>query len=54
MLDEHRSTQTPTLKSGKPGKTKVADGEVDVACSWLWRFVLCRVPSYADEVLGSP
>ncbi|MEJ7798116.1 MAG: hypothetical protein WKF42_06420 [Solirubrobacteraceae bacterium] len=24
VLDEHRTTTTPTLKSGKPGKTKVA------------------------------
>ena len=39
VLDEHRTTTTPTLKSGKPGKTKVAYGEVDAAAKWLWRFV---------------
>ncbi|MGI8729590.1 MAG: ParB/RepB/Spo0J family partition protein [Solirubrobacteraceae bacterium] len=39
VLDEHRATTTPTLKSGKPGKTKVAYGDVDVAAKWLWRFV---------------
>jgi len=39
VLDEHRTTTTPTLKSGKPGKTKVAYGDVDVATKWLWRFV---------------
>ncbi len=39
VLDEHRTTTTPTLKSGKPGRTKVAYGDVDVAAKWLWRFV---------------
>jgi len=39
VLDEHRATTTPTLKSGKPGKTKVAYGEIDAAAKWLWRFV---------------
>lgn len=39
MLDEHRSTTTPTLKSGKPGTTKVAYGDPDAAMTWLWRFV---------------
>jgi len=31
VLDEHRTTTTPTLKRGKPGKTKVAYGEPDAA-----------------------
>lgn len=39
VLDEHRATVTPTLKSGKPGKTKVTYVDVDVASKWLWRFV---------------
>ena len=39
VLDEHRSTTTPTLKSGKPGKTNVVYGDVDDAVRWLWRFV---------------
>jgi hypothetical protein len=39
VLDEHRTTTTPTLKSGRPGKTKVAYGDVDAAAKWLWRFV---------------
>ena len=39
VLDEHRTTTTPTLKSGKPGKTKVAYGDADAAVKWLWRFV---------------
>ena len=39
VLDEHRTTETPTLKSGKPGKTKVAYCEPEVAAKWLWRFV---------------
>ena len=39
VLDEHRTTTTPTLKSGKPGKTKVTYGDADDAVRWLWRFV---------------
>jgi hypothetical protein len=27
VLEEQRTTTTPTLKSGKPGKTKVAYGD---------------------------
>ncbi|MEA2350423.1 MAG: hypothetical protein QOG86_1364, partial [Thermoleophilaceae bacterium] len=39
VVEEHRTTTTPKLKSGKPGKTKVAYGEVDDAAKWLWKFV---------------
>ena len=39
MLDEFRTTETPTLKSGRPGKTKVSYGDVDAAVAWLWKFV---------------
>ena len=39
MLDEHRTTETRTLKSGQPGKTKVTYGEPDDALKWLWKFV---------------
>jgi ParB/RepB/Spo0J family partition protein len=39
VLDEHRTTTTPTLKSGKPSKTKVAYGDVDAAAKWMWRFI---------------
>jgi ParB/RepB/Spo0J family partition protein len=39
VLDEHRTTTTPTLKRGKPGRTKVVYGEVDTAAKWMWRFV---------------
>lgn len=39
VLDEHRSTETPTLKSGQPGKTKVTYGEPEHAVKWLWKFV---------------
>ncbi len=39
VVEEHRTTTTPRLKSGKPGKTKVAYGEVDDADKWLWKFV---------------
>jgi ParB/RepB/Spo0J family partition protein len=39
VIEEHRTTTTPTLKSGQPGKTKVSYGEVDDAAVWLWKFV---------------
>jgi ParB/RepB/Spo0J family partition protein len=39
VLDEHRATETPTLKSGQPGKTKVTYAEPDQASAWLWKFV---------------
>jgi ParB/RepB/Spo0J family partition protein len=39
VIAEHRTTTTPILKSGKPGKTKVAYGEVEDAAAWLWKFV---------------
>jgi ParB/RepB/Spo0J family partition protein len=39
VLDEHRTTTTPTLKSGARGKTKVVYCEPEVAAKWLWRFV---------------
>jgi hypothetical protein len=39
VLDQFRTTETRTLKSGKPGKTKVTYGELDDAAAWLWKFV---------------
>jgi len=39
VIAEHRTTTTPTLKSGQPGKTKVAYGEVEDAAAWLWKFI---------------
>ena len=39
VLDEQRTTTTPTLKSGQPGKTKVSYGEPEDALKWLWKFV---------------
>src|SRR3954470_18669797 len=39
VLDEHRTTETPTLKSGQPGKTKVIYGEPEDALKWLWKFL---------------
>ena len=39
VVNEHRTTTTPRLKSGKPGKTKVAYHDVDDALKWLWKFV---------------
>ena len=39
VFDQHRETTTPVLKSGAPGKTKVAYGEVEEAAAWLWKFV---------------
>ncbi len=39
VLEEHRTTETPKLKSGQPGKTRVSYGEGDAAVKWLWTFV---------------
>jgi hypothetical protein len=39
VIEKHRTTTTPTLKSGEPGKTKVAYGELSDAAQWLWKFV---------------
>jgi ParB/RepB/Spo0J family partition protein len=39
IVDSQRDTATPTLKSGKPGRTKVTYGEVQDAERWLWTFV---------------
>lgn len=39
MFDQHRETTTPTLKSGKPGQTKVHYCEVEDAAAWLWKFL---------------
>jgi hypothetical protein len=36
ILEEHRTTETPTLKSGQAGKTKVTYGDIDAALAWLW------------------
>jgi hypothetical protein len=54
VLDEQRTTTTPTLKSGQPGKTKVSYGEPEDALKWLWKFVLCRAVGYAESALGGP
>ena len=39
VFEQHRTTSTPTLKSGKPGATKVAYGDVGGRRAWLWRFL---------------
>jgi ParB/RepB/Spo0J family partition protein len=39
VIDEHRTTTTPRLKSGGLGKTKVAYGETEDAAAWLWKFI---------------
>ena len=39
VFEEHRSTTTPTLKSGQPGKTKVQYGEIEDARAWIWKFL---------------
>jgi hypothetical protein len=49
VLDEQRTTETPTLKSGQPGKAKVSYGEPEDALKWLWKFVVCRVARYAES-----
>jgi ParB/RepB/Spo0J family partition protein len=39
VFEQHRTTTTPALKSGEPGRTKVQYGEVQDAAAWLWKFV---------------
>jgi len=39
VIQQHRTTTTPTLKSGQPGRTKVSYGEVQDAAKWLWSFI---------------
>jgi hypothetical protein len=54
VLDEHRATETPTLKSGQPGKTNVTYGKPEQAVKWLWKFVVCRAAGYAESAFGGP
>jgi hypothetical protein len=54
VLDKHRTTTTPTLKSDQPGKTKVSYGEPEDALKWLWKFVRCRAAGYAESACGGP
>jgi ParB/RepB/Spo0J family partition protein len=39
VIEQHRTTTTPTLKSGEPGTTKVSYGQVEDAAAWLWKFI---------------
>jgi ParB/RepB/Spo0J family partition protein len=39
VIEQHRTSTTPTLKSGEPGRTKVDYGEVQDAAAWLWKFI---------------
>lgn len=39
VFEQHRSTETPTLKSGAQGTTKVSYGEPGEAMAWLWKFL---------------
>lgn len=50
VLDDLRITETPTLKSGKPGKTKVTYAETDDAQARLWKYV--EAGKTAGEIYG--
>lgn len=39
VFEEFRTTETPILKSGQPGRTKVTYSDPETAVKWLWRFV---------------
>jgi ParB/RepB/Spo0J family partition protein len=39
VFEQHRTTVTPTLKSGKHGATKVTYVEPDDAAAWMWSFI---------------
>lgn len=50
VFPEHRTTVTPTLKSGKPGKRKITYADPDEATQWLWQFIgSAKTPS---EIYG--
>jgi hypothetical protein len=53
-IDELSSVEVPTLKSGKDGKPKVVYADVADAERWMWKFLLCRAPGYAESALGGP
>lgn len=50
VIDEHRTVETPTLKSGKPGKPKTTFADKEAVEKWLWRFV--EGGKTAGEILG--
>lgn len=39
VLGEFRTTETPILRNGQPGRTKVIYSDPEAAVSWLWTFV---------------
>ena len=50
VLEDHRTSTTKRLKSGKPGKTKITYADVDAVTKALWRFV--DGASNAGELYG--
>jgi len=50
VFEEQRTTTTPVLKSGQPGKTKVVYGDVEDAQVWIWTFL--EGAQNAGELLG--
>lgn len=50
VIEEHRTTTTPTLKSGEPGRTRVEYGAVEDGAAWLWKFV--EAARTAGELYG--
>ncbi|MCW2953210.1 MAG: hypothetical protein JWQ48_2380 [Conexibacter sp.] len=39
VVEQFRETTTPTLRSGRPGRTRVAYGDVADASKWLWTYI---------------
>lgn len=39
VVPEQRTEVTPILRSGRPGRTKIAYGDVDDAIAYLWRYI---------------
>ena len=50
VLEDHRTSTSKRLKSGKPGKTKITYADVDAVTRALWRFV--DGASNAGELYG--
>jgi hypothetical protein len=51
VIDELRADITKTRKDGSRGRLRIDYGDhrnPEAALQWLWKFVLCRVPSYAE------
>jgi hypothetical protein len=55
-VEELRTDVTKTRKDGTRGRMRIDYGDhrdPQAAIAWLWKFILCRDPSYAEGPSGS-